>query len=221
MSSYISLNIAIEFICLVAAIIFLSSDRSLVWKSGIVFMLITVSVEELGLHYKLINDDHFNAAVYNLLTIPESIFISSMFYLVLKPYFKCLPILLIGLAIIASFYISALISHGIYVYMDSTNTTMSVVFSIYGFIYFYLLIKSEGYVILRNYAPFWWVTGSLMYYFGALAIDFLFWTVRFPNSVGSQLYSYVYTALNLFLYGFWSYSFLCRYLLRKSNYLSY
>ncbi|RWY50084.1 hypothetical protein [Mucilaginibacter gilvus] len=212
MAKYISINIVLELLCLLAAMAYVLKDKSLIWKSSIVFMLLTIVMEELGRHFNLTNQWKNNQLVYNLLTLPEAVFISSMFYCMLKDYIRSRPVVITGLALIYGLYLYEFIQNGPFLYMNMTITVMSVMFSVYSFLYLYLFIKNEAYVELKKHAAFWWVTGALMYYFGGLATNLLFTVMPFADvDINARLYSYVYVALNLFLYGFWSYSFKCRY----------
>lgn len=221
MGEFFSVNILIEVLCLCAAIIYLRDDRSIIWRSNIVFLLLTVIVEELGLHFKFIDQGANNRLVYNFYTLPEALFNSLMYYKILKDLFKSRPVIFTGLALIYITYIYELSSRGPYKYTNLTILVMSTIFSFYSFLYLYLFVKKEGYVELSRHAPFWWVTGSLIYYFGGQATDWLFTLIHFPPNVSSSLYAYIYIALNLMLYGFRSYSYRCRSQLKKSNFSSF
>ncbi|AYL96223.1 hypothetical protein [Mucilaginibacter celer] len=217
MERYITVTIVIELLCFVVSVYFLSRDKSPIWKSAIVFLLITVIVEILGRHYNITNQFKKNSQIYNLLTIPECMFISGMFYMCLREYKVSGWLMIAGLALVFGFYLSEIARHGIYDYMNTTTTLMSVVFSFYGFLYLFLLIRGDDYVVLKTHTPFWWITGSLIYYFGGLAVGLLFSVLNLKGHLNSRLYTYIYMALNILMYAFWSYSFRCRYHQRKSN----
>lgn len=93
---------------------------------------------------------------------------------------------------------------------------MSVLFIVYGLYYYYVLIKDLGYLQLSKHPPFWWVAGALFFYYGTSVIS-LYYTV-FQAQENSPLFtyrSYAYLCFNIIHYGFWSYSFVCRYRQRK------
>ncbi|MFC0513787.1 hypothetical protein ACFFGT_06235 [Mucilaginibacter angelicae] len=218
MTQYLTVTIAWELICFVSAIIFLRKENNLLWKANIIFLLIVIIIEEMGRHFNITGQGKKNYLVYNLLTIPEAFFVSGMFYQILKDYTKPLLLVIGGLVLVMGSYIFEGYKHPIaQEYLNTTITVMSVVFSFYGFLYIYLLIRSEGYVVLRKHAPFWWATGALIYYFGGLATDLLFAIFHLQGHISSKLYSYIYMALNTLMYAFRSYSFRCRYLQKNSN----
>jgi len=214
MLNYLSPNITIEIICLVFAMLCLNSDISATWKSMILFLLITCITEIAGtLTKKTINGNNW---VYNIYLMPEAGFTSIMFGHLISKYTKSKIIVLPGLALLFVLYLYEIYKHGIYNFNTVTTSIMSLLFICYGLYYYYLLIKDEQYINLKTYAPFWWVSGTLFFYFGSIVSN-LYFSVLSNDYL--PLYSFrhaIYIILNFILYRFWSYSFLCRYRQRKS-----
>lgn len=214
MLKYFSLNITIEIICLIFAIIFLSKDNQTIWKSMILFLLIICITEIAGILTKrTINGNNW---VYNIYLMPEAGFTSIMFGYLLSKYTKGKVFVLPGLALLFVLYLYEIYCHGIYSFNVWTTTIMSVLFISYGLFYYYLLIKDEEYINLKYDAPFWWVSGTLFFYFGSTVSNIFFTTFDTKHSILFSFRHLVYILINIILYSFWSYSFLCRYRHRKS-----
>lgn len=214
MLKYFSPNITIEIICFVCAIAFLSKDNQTIWKSMILFLLV-ICITEIAciLTKRTANGNNW---VYNIYLMPEAGFTSIMFGHLISKYTKSKIIVLPGLALLFMLYLYEIYKHGIYNFNTLTTTIMSLLFICYGLYYYYLLIKDEQYINLKTYAPFWWVSGTLFFYFGSIVSNLYFSVL---SSDYLQLFSFrhaIYILLNIILYSFWSYSFLCRYRQRKS-----
>ena len=119
--------------------------------------------------------------------------------------------IVIGLAIEILIYGVEVIKDGVLVKHIWTTSTMSVLFVIYGLIYFYWLLKDDNDVKLTYSSSFWWVTGALFFYFGS-TISNVFFNRLSTIMVSPKHYltTYIFNALNLILYGCWCYSFICR-----------
>ena len=68
-------------------------------------------------------------------------------------------------------------------------------------------------------APFWWVNGTICFYFAGMACNIFFkYLVKDVTSDVSHSARYiVFSILNVILYACWSYSFICRYFQRTST----
>jgi hypothetical protein len=216
MLSYLTVSTTAELICFFIAFLCLNKDSSGVWKSMILFLFITCLTELLGIHFrKLFLEDrvhaHQNVWLYNILLVFQACFISFMFHHLLKKYTQSKPIIISGLVILSVFYIFGIFTHGIFVYNETTNTVMLVVFVVYSLYYYYRLLKDDKYVNFTYSAEFWWVAGLLLFYFGSTASDVFFDNLS-PYKAASlkTLSSSIFKALNIILYSCWSYSFICR-----------
>lgn len=207
-------NVIIEVVCLFIASIFLYNDKSLHWKSIIIFMLITCVTEILGIIFR--KEPHCNNLIYNIYLVIEVIFTSILFNYLLNIYIASKTFVIPGLVLLAFVYSYEIYKHGIFEFNVLTTTIMSILFIFYSFYYYYLLIKDEQHINLKFYAPFWWVSGTVFFYFGSIVNDLYFTVV---DSQHSQIFVFrhlIFIVLNITLYTFWSYSFICIYLQRKS-----
>jgi hypothetical protein len=182
----------------------------------ILFLFITVIIELLGVYLKALykaDPIHVlsNSWLYNVYRIFEASFISLMFIGLFKNYINSKPIILSGLAILASLYIYETIIHTIFKKHNLMASTMSVLFVIYSLYYFYHLVKDDNYYNLKYSPSFWWVTGVLFFYFGDTALNLIFEKILFhkitPNyyPIGT-----IYQILNVLIYSCWSYAFICK-----------
>ncbi len=158
-----------------------------------------------------------NNGIYNIFLVAEAGFTSAMYGFLINKYVKINKLIWVSIAILVVLYTYEIFIHlrGIFDFNDITTTLMSVFFIGYGLYYYYLLIKNEDYLELINYPPFWWVAGTLLFYYGSSAIE-LFFTIL--NTQNARLFAYrhvIYICLNIIQYGFWSYSFICRYRQRR------
>ncbi len=214
MLKYFSPNITIETICFASAIVFLSKDNQTIWKSMILFLLVICITEIAGILTKrTINGNNW---VYNIYLMPEAGFTSIMFGHLLSKYTKGKVLVLPGLALLFVLYLYEIYCHGIYSFNVLTTTIMSIIFIAYGLYYYFLLIKDEQYLNLKSYAPFWWVSGTLFFYFGSTVSNLYFTTFNANHSILFSFRHLIYVLINIILYSLWSYSFLCRYRQRKS-----
>jgi hypothetical protein len=203
-----SVIIIVEAICFIIACFCLLKDHDLVWKSMVLFLLITCITEIAG---KLLKTAHLhNQWVYNLFLLFEASFTSLMFGNILSKYINSKPLILSGLALLLLLYAYDTIQHGIFHFNDLTATIMSVVFVLYSFYYYFLLIKEDKPIDLKYYASFWWVAGSLLFYFGSTASNLFYERLSDVKIGGHNVTYFISTALSFILYGCWSYSFICK-----------
>ena len=178
------------------------------------FMVITCFLEILGKALG-VNKLH-NDWVYNIYLVAEAGFTITMYGYLINKYVKNYRLILFSGALLIILYIYEISVHGVFIFNNVTTATMSVLFIGYGLYYYYLLMKDEDYLKLKTYPPFWWIAGALLFYFGSTASDLYYSivSVKIYPLFTSRHFIYIY--LNIILYGFWSYSFICRYRQRKS-----
>jgi len=198
----------VEVACFIVAFTCLIKDKNRVWRSMVLFMLITCITEITGELLK--KGHHHNQWVYNIFLVFEASFTSLMFGTILGKYINSKPLILSGLALITLVYIYDLTNHGFLKFNELTTTVMSVVFVIYSCYYYFLLINDEHYIDLKRNAPFWWVAGALFFYFGSTACNLFFDVIKDVGIAGHNITYYIFAALVVILYGCWSYSFICR-----------
>ena len=216
MLSYFTLGITAETICFLTALICLTKDVSLPWRIMVLFLFIICVTEMFGLHFKrlyLADRAHVrpNVWLYNILLIFQASFISYMFDYLLSKFVNIKPFIVSGLALLTILYVYEIWSHGVFVYNETTNTVMLILFVLYSLYYYYHLLKDDKYVRLIYSADFWWVAGLLFFYFGSTACDIFFSNIPQEKAKAlGNLNSSIFKALNVILYGCWSYSFICR-----------
>ena len=210
-----SIVIFFELICFTIAFITLIKDANFIWRSMIVFLLITCITEITGRWLRIVY--HNNQWLYNIFMVFEAGFTSLMFSSILSRYINSRPLILSGLALLLLLYAHDVFEHGFFIYNDLTATVMSVVFVIYSFYYYFLLINDEQYVDLKCSAPFWWVAGTLFFHFGSTAVNLFFTSLPHVKIAGHNITYFIFTALSIILYSCWSYSFICKKWLRTTS----
>jgi hypothetical protein len=209
MLSYLTTSTTAEIICFLFAVICLSKDDSSVWRSMIIFLFITCVAEISGVYFG--RKVHDNQWVYNIFIIFETGFINLMFFLIFKKNINSKPPLTVGLALFVLLYVGNLISNGFRVYSNLTYTVMSVLYVLYSLYYYYLLLKDERYINLSRSADFWWVAGTLFFYFSTTACNLFDEKLAHVMITSTEtLNHFIFKSLNIILYGCWSYSFICR-----------
>jgi hypothetical protein len=207
---YFTLTTVVELSCLIISIICLIKDKDLVWRSMIMYLLLTCIAEFAGIYIIKNTSTQNNHWVYNIFLLSEAGFTSLMFSYLLSNYIKGKPLIIIGLTLILSFYIADLINHGFFEYNERTYTEMSIIFVFYSLYFFFLLLKDGRYIDVKYSAPFWWSVGTLFFYFGITAVNVF--DARLDNVMlnGHHINFYIFRVLNVILYGCWGYSFICK-----------
>jgi hypothetical protein len=216
MYNYFKIPVTGEVICFLIAIFCLSKNTNLLWRGIILYLLVTCITEFFGIYLK--SHHQANQWPYNILLIFQMVFSSLLFGEMFNKYIKSKPIIISGLALLLGLYLFELFDHDFFRFYELSYNTMSVLFIFYCLYYFYLLLKDNKYINLKYSADFWFVAGSLLFYFGGTAINLF--RGKLSIIVGSQnhyLTYYLYIVLAVLLYGCWSYSFICRKWLTKKS----
>jgi len=218
MHQYINLYTVIETICFSVSVFCLRKDPHIIWRILIAYLFITCVVEIGTIPMKEIynknpSPKNSNAWVFNILLLFQISFNSMMFLYLINKHRKGRPLILSGLFLLFVLYAYEMIffnKNCVFDYNFITYTVMSIIFVLYSLYYYYLILKSELYIELKSSASFWWVTGSLFFYFGTTAINI--YSVVLKKIPASQtLYmSYINNTLIITLYGCWIVSFICK-----------
>jgi len=209
----VTLTTALELSCLIIAAICLYQDKDATWRSMIVFLLFTCLIEFTG---KIMRQRHQdNNWIYNIYIIAEAGFTGAMYVNLIQQYVRKYKLHVAAFLLLAGLYIYEVYIHGIYQFNNVTTTVMSVVFVFYGLYFYYLLIKAPRHYKLNQHPDFWWVAGSLLFYYvtSVSTLYFAVFNTRVHKVFTYRHYSYMF--FNTILYGCWSYSFICRYRQRK------
>jgi hypothetical protein len=217
MLNYFTISTSAEMLCFIVALICLRNDKSRIWQSMILFLLIICITELLGVHFKkvyLADRVHNlpNLWLYNVLLIFQAGFISLMFQHLLNKYVNSKSFIIAGLAVLAVIYIYEAITHGILLsYNELTNTVMLVFFVLYSLFYYYCLLRDDRSPDLKYLAGFWWVAGLFFFYFGSTTVNIFFDYIHPDKSIFfRKLSKYIFNSLNVIMYSCWAYSFICR-----------
>jgi len=222
---YFTFSTTAELVCLITALLCLRKHSNAVWRSMIIFMLITYVTELMGFHLKMVNHadpvhTHNNEWLYNLLLIVQIGFISLMFRTILNKYTNSDPAIIAGIVVLAIIYLYQVFNQTFYKYYNLTNIIASILFVLYGLVYYYLLLKDSAHENLIMSASFWWVAGILFFYFGRTMCNIFFSQsplIKIDPKNNHNLAHYIYIVLNLILYSCWSYSFICQRQTTRSN----
>lgn len=222
MLSYLTINTIAEILCFIVAVACMLKDKSLAWRSMVLFLLVTCITELSGIYIKRLNiGNHIhryrNEWLYNIFMIFQIYFMSYMFHHLLNQYTKAKWMIISGVSLLIILYIYEVYKDGVFEDHILTFTTMSVLFVLYGFYYFYCLHKTESYLNLQTSPAFWWVAGILFFYFGATACNLFFSKMHSAGKPGHSPTYYIFRGLNVILYSCWGYAFICRKWLTKSS----
>jgi hypothetical protein len=216
MLSFFTANTIIETVCFAFAVICLVNDNDSTWKSQILYLFITCVAEFSGIYVS--RHTHNNQWVYNLFILAEAFFTYLMFYKLFKKYKQGNYLIIGGLALFILFYSFGIEKNGFLTYVGHTYIVISVQFVLYSLYYYYLLIKDDRYIDLRFSPEFWWVAGTLFFYFANTTCNLFddeLYTVIF-TPFHQHLTYFIFKALNIILYSCWSYSFICKRWLSKT-----
>lgn len=214
---FITLNTGCEFICFLAAFIFLIKDKDTAWKLLIPYLLLTCIFEVAGVYMrKVAHIPNYN--LYNVFLLFECGVTSYTFYSLYKPFKNTGKWLITWYIVFMAIYLTELVMNHFKSFVSITATVMSVVFVLASLYYYYLKLMDESFERLAFSAPFWWVSGALFFYFGSTTCNIFFDYLSQIKPINHQLSIryYIFILLNIILYSFWSYAFLCRYLQRRS-----
>jgi len=209
MLKFFSINTTVESICFLLSLYYLRKEKSRFWIIFSLYLGLTCFIEISGNIIGKVYHQH-NIWLYNIFMLIEALFICYGLYFFLKDYLKITIWMLSTLCIILIINTIWVFKNGIGTYNDLTVSIMSVVFVLYALIYFYVLLRDEAYIDLKNHPAFWWVGGMLIFYFGSTLANF------FDDLFAIKVYGkyslrfFAYSTLNIFLYSFWTYSFICR-----------
>lgn len=215
MLKFITFNTGSEILCFLVAVICLSGNINFKWKLLIPYLFITCLTELTGVYLKKHHQP--NQWPYNILLIFQIFIPAIIFFNLFNTYNRGKNIIICGIILSASLYVYDIIDHGFFIFNELTYNVMCVLYVIYCFYFFYLLLNSEHYIVITKSANFWWVSGSLFFYFGSTATN-LFRDRLTPIDIADHNVTfYIYILLNIILYTCWSYSFICKKWLTKTS----
>ena len=212
----LSLNISVELICLMIAFIFLKGDHKLFWKLVIAYMLVVCGTEIGGRYIARVMHQP-NGWLYNIYLVFQIGFLHFALFRFISKYSSYAKLITISsLLLLAVIYLCEMFywkSSGFYITTYKIFSVNAVLLSLF---FFYVFIKQKDYVVLKNDPEFWFVAGILFFYFGGTVMNFLYNVLTVRITPDKTIKSYINNVLIILLYGFWSYSFICRRRVAKS-----
>lgn len=194
---------------------FLRKDSNAYWRWLSLYIFVGCATEITGRYLGFVLREN-NSWLYNLFMGIEIIVVNLFFWNLIREVRWSRLAVFGGFMLVMTVHLLEGISLSLMNYHSATRSLLSVMMIIYSLGYYYLLIRKDDFVVLRFYAPFWWVAGILFYYSGSIIANFTFMKVNIYFFDKYPLRYFIYIGLNLILYGLWTYSFYCRYRLRKT-----
>jgi uncharacterized membrane protein YfcA len=222
MTAYLTINTIAEGLCAIASIFCLYRDKALAWRLFIPFMLLTVLVEIAGIYIRQQHRPNF--MLYNMFLVVECAVQNYFFYYLYASY-RDIPkprgyLLIVFVLFFVLFFFAELVYNRFNAYVSVSSTILSVELILASVYFYYLLLCEEHSRRLSGYAPFWWVNGTICFYFAGIASNLFFnYLVQdHTHGINHSARYIVFSMLNIILYISWSYAFLCRYRQRISSY---
>ncbi|AYL96140.1 hypothetical protein [Mucilaginibacter celer] len=216
---YITINTGAELLCFFIGLFCVAWDKTPAWRVLLIYQFATCLIEFTGIYLR----DHHqrNSIVYDIFITAECGTVSYFFYYLFRRYFKPFKLLAAWAFIFLTVYISEFVFFKHFQgYVDITASVISVVFVVASLVYYYLVQKYDDYQSLLSSPEFWWVNGVLFFYFGSTVSNIFFqYLIKEETDFNLTARYIIFNALNLLLYGCWSYAFICRYR-QKTSFIS-
>ncbi|WP_341839831.1 hypothetical protein [Chitinophaga caseinilytica] len=215
---YFTVNTVAEWICFLTALVCLRRDKDPVWRRFPFYLLLVCLVETGGIFMRT-ELKMPNAPIYNVYMLAECFAMTTFLYHLIKPYGMKIWVPLAWGAIFLAAWLVESLDGDFGTYSRQTAILLSIAVVVACLYYFYLVLRDDRYVRLATHPPFWWVSGTLMFYFGGIATYIFFQYLLEASSVEGIRFSLryvIFKVLNVLLYGSWTYAFICRY--RQTKY---
>jgi len=200
MLAYLTINTAVELICFLVALLFLFREKAAAWKLFILYLFLMCLAEIGGIYLR--KTYHHNSWLYNLFVPAECGMNSYFFYYLIRKFKPAFSLFWYWVLVFTIIYTIELTYRHLIGFVAVTTTVMSVVFVLASIYYYYLLIADQRYVRLKHDAAFWWVNGTMLFYFGSTATNLFFdYLLKYPAQQFSSSVHYIISAvLNILLY---------------------
>jgi hypothetical protein len=217
MKYYLTLNTVSEFFCLAISVFCLYREKDKVWKSFILFLLYTCLTELAGVYIRTALHRP-NFWVYNIYLLVECAVTNYFLFHLIKANHNLKKLLTGWYVIFLLFYFTELYIKHFNAYVSASTTFMSVELILASIYYYYRLLKEGEYRKLSKDASFWWVNGTICFYFTGIACNLFFSYLLQDKAHLTKSASYIVFSLqNVILHSCWSYSFICRCFQRTSS----
>lgn len=208
MSAYLDEITMAEGICAITGYLCLKSRKdlptTLLWSYVLLIFFAELFGAYLGKRYGA------NIWYYNLLLLVQASFFFYTFKNILDKLTKSGPLILSALCLVLIAYSYDLITHGPQTRHHLAHTVFGLSMVSCALYYFYLLLVSSEYIDLKTSATFWWVAGTLLFFFPVSVINIFGTPLRkILLNPGDTLYI-TFKVLNIILYTSWIYAFICK-----------
>lgn len=210
MSIYLTVYTTSELICFLVAVFTLSSDKNRSWKYFWVYLLITLTIELSSIYLK--NHGSIKTTwLYTILTFFEIGFIASIFRSVLAKYVRKWKLFNGGLILLVLLYFGEMsVYQSMDVRLNITNTVLGIMVVVAALTYLNFLLKDDNHISLARDSNFWWVIGTLFFFFGFMSLNILYVLLKDSYTKPGPLFGYTFKVLNVIFYAIWNYAFICR-----------
>jgi len=195
----------IEWMCLIASILFVLHAKPKFWRWFIIYLIITVAVEDIAYYIAHFARQYSNHWLYNIFLAIYAPFHLWIFSKIIPLKFGKLLCLIFGI-LISLFFIWEWHNNGINLLFYQTNTVFGVCITILSIYYFYSLFKYDLAIDILKDPAFWFVTGCLFFYATSTGVNALFMQILNGNH---KIRYFILTFLNLIMYSCWIKAFLC------------
>jgi hypothetical protein len=198
----------IEFICLVIAYTNLPKHTN--WRKFVWFLYLIVAIEITGYitYFIFHQKNHWVYNIYLLISTPSYCIILSY---MCKPFFKANLIIFLGFLVFSGLFLYETFTVGFLQYANMSSNFNAVFFMIICCLFYHFLLKSDGYINLSIYPPFWIITGMFFFHFGSTGCNlFAKYLIQLNQKMHTPLRYSIFIILNFILYSCWSYAFICK-----------
>jgi len=200
----------IEWMCLIASILFIRTAKPKFWRSFVLYLIITIIVEDFAYyiaHYQRHLSNHWLYNIFLAIYAPFHLWVFSK--IINRQDIKKLCL---GLGItIALLFLWEWNNQGIELLFYKTNTVFGLSITFLSIYYFYNLFKQDIHIEILKDPAFWFVTGCLFFYATSTGVNAFFIQILNGNY---KIRYFILTFLNLIMYSCWIKAFLC---LRKNQ----
>lgn len=211
---YLTSYIVVQAICLSAAFWLLRGQRFNVWGVQRFYLLVVVATELGGIWLRGMGKS--NLALYNAFLWVEALAVGALLCRFIQPI-TSVPMHRVYLIWVVLFGLS----YGLewrfnsqeYLYFNYTIVLMCFVFTLACTYYAYRMLVCIPVQDITRHAPFWWVSGTVIFYFGGTMVNgVLDLLIDRPLEVGGYyLHQLIVNFLNILMYGLWTYSYVIYY----------
>lgn len=168
MDRYLTVNTLAELCCLLVALFTLKGEKVRTWRYFPGLLLIALLAELSSIFLRRHGPTRTNW-VYNIYGIFEIVFVSSMFWELLKGKVKRWSPFYLTLLLVVLAYCWETYLHGVNRRYDLTNSIFGIAVVLCALYYLKLLMADQHYVSLARDPNFWWIMGTIFFLFQVIS----------------------------------------------------